>query len=373
MSPAHGNTLPQFEQVRKAFTENLESGEDLGAACAVAINGKLVVNLYGGWQDRKKETPWADDTLVCVYSSGKAVVALLMAMAVDQGLVDYDAPVTNYWPEFGSSGKESLTVAQIMSHQSGLCGFPEEMDPALWLDWDAICNKLTEMAPLWSPGTASGYHPQTYGFLAGEILRRATGKTVGTLIREWFEAPHDIQIFCGMTEAEQARASHMTKPTSAPKLGDINKFKKAAFLSRWASPGGVDRAAWAAAEIPAANMHADARSLARLMNTIATKGELEGTRLFGEDTFNALHQERVHNDDLVLPFNLSWAAGMMRNTNAVYGPVEATLGHSGFGGSCTFADPENGLSFAYVMNKMSPYLVGDPRSLKLIEAVYASL
>ena len=373
MTPVEGTCLPQFAQVKETFIKNLTSGDDLGAACAVSRHGELVVDLHGGWQDRKHETPWAEDTIVSIYSSGKAVVTLLMAMAVDKGLVDYDAPMAIYWPAFGTAGKEELTIAQMMSHQGGLCGFPDEMDPALWLDWDAICEKLAAMAPLWAPTNASGYHPQTFGFLAGEILRRSTGKTVGTLIRDWLHEPHDISVFCGMSESEQARTSNMTKPSSAPDLGEMNEYKKLAFLTKWAAPGGVDRNAWAAAEIPAANMHADARSLARLMNIIAMKGDFEGVQFFSEATFAQLHKERIHGDDLILPFNLSWAAGMMKNTNAAYGPLATTLGHSGFGGSCVFADPENGLSFAYTPNKMSPFLVGDPRSIKLIDAVYANL
>ena len=373
MVPVNGTCDARFERVRQVFEDNLSGGEDLGAACAVSLGGELMVDLYGGFQDRKKVTPWAEDTIVTIYSSGKAVVALLVAATVDRGLLDYDAPVASYWPDFAANGKERITLGEMMSHQAGLAGFPEEMDPKTWLDWDAICARLAAMPPLWPPGTANGYHPQTFGIIAGEVLRRVTGKTVGTLLREYFQTPFGLDIYCGLTPDQLARASAMTKPRQPPNLGPMTELKQIAFINRWAAPGGVDLADWAAAELPASNMHADARSLARLVSTFAYKGEFEGRRLFSEETFGAFAREYVRGDDLVLPFNISWAAGMMRNTNQFYGPVPETLGHSGFGGSCVFADPVNGIGFAYVLNKMSPHLVGDPRTLKVIEALYAAI
>ena len=373
MNTVKGTVARGLEAVRAAFEDNLNSGDDLGAACTATINGELVLDIHGGYQDRKKETPWTDDTVVTIYSSGKAVVALLIAATVERELLDYDTPVAQYWPEFAANGKEAITLAEALSHQSGLAGFPEEMDPALWLDWDAICTKLAEMSPLWEPASASGYHPQTYGFIAGEVLRRVTGKSVGELLRTFFHDPFGLDIFCGIGPAELARASAMTKPPKAPNLGRMTDLKKAAFINRWSSPGGVKLEDWAAAELPASNMHADAKSVARLMSAFAMKGTFEGRRLFSENVFEAFSRERISGDDLVLPFNLSWAAGMMRNTNGFYGPEEETLGHSGFGGSCVLADPVNGISFAYVLNKMSPDLVGDPRTLKVIDALYKAL
>ncbi len=368
-----GQSASRFDNVRAVFAENLENGDDLGAACAVSVDGELVVDLIGGYQDRKKERRWQTDTIASIFSSGKAVVALLVAQAVEAGLLDYNQQVAHYWPEFAAAGKDTITLAQVMSHQAGLCGLPEEMDPAMWLDWDAICAKLAAMTPMWSVGSANGYHPQTYGFLAGEILRRVTGQTVGGLIRDNFVDPHGIQIFCGLKEDEPARTVIMVKPTQLPDFGELNDYRRAAFLTRWAAPAGVSREDWAAAEIPASNMHADARSLARLMSIIACAGEFEGKKLLSEQTLSAMSAEQCRGDDLVLPFNLSWACGFMRNNNHLYGPLETTLGHSGSGGSCVYADPVNRLSFAFVLNKMSHHLVGDPRTLRLIDAVYKSL
>ena len=359
--------------VGDAFAQNFEEGLELGASFSVIIGGEMVVDIRGGYTDRKKETPWAEDALACIYSSGKAVVAFLMARAVSAGQLDYEAPVANYWPEFGASGKEEITVAQALSHQAGLCGFPEEIPPETWIDWDALCARLAEMAPLWPPGMANGYHPQTVGFIAGEILRRVTGKTAGALIAELADA-HALNLYCGMDAQTAARAAYMPKPPKAPDLGPITEFKEYAFLKPWSAPARVSREAWLAAELPASNMHADARSLAKIVHPLANGGcDVSGDVVLRDDAITAAFEERIRGDDLVLPFHLSWSAGLMRNINRHFGPNENAFGHAGFGGSCVVVDPQNSLTAAYVMNKMSPYLVGDPRALRLLEAAYAAL
>lgn len=368
-----GRIAAGFSGVGEAFAENFEQGHELGAGFSVIVDGETVVDIRGGHSDRAKETPWAEDTLACIYSSGKAVLTLLIAREVSNGRLDYDAPVAQYWPEFGAAGKETITLAQVLSHQAGLCGFPEEMPPETWLDHDAICAKLAAMAPLWPPGTANGYHPQTVGFIAGELLRRVTGKTVGALIAG-IAATQGLNIYCGMGEAETARAAYMPKPPKAPDLGAMNEFKQYAFLKPWSAPARVSREAWMAAELPASNMHADARSLAHMVHPLANRGNwTDGDPFLTPESIEAALKERSRGDDLVLPFHLSWSAGLMRNINHHFGPNENAFGHAGFGGSCVVIDPENNLTAAYVMSKMSPHLVGDPRAVRLIDAVYAAL
>ena len=369
---AAGALDEQFAGVAEAFARNFEEGAELGGCFAVAIEGDLVVDIRGGHADRAKETPWADDTLACVYSTGKSIVALLIARAVSDGLLDYEAPVATYWPEFAASGKEDITLAEAMSHQDGLCALPEDAPPDIYLDWDATCAVIAGMKPLWAPGTANGYHPQTFGFIAGEVLRRATGKTVGALLRDHAQAD-DLQVFCGMGEKELARAAYMPKPPRAPDLGELTELKKLAFLKPSSAPAKVAREDWAAAEIPASNMHADARSLALALHPLANEGERGGDTIISVDALAALFDERIRGDDLVLPFHLSWSAGLMRNINSHFGPNESAFGHAGFGGSCVVIDPENRMTIAYVMNKMSPHLVGDPRAVRLIDAAYAAL
>lgn len=361
-----------FSAVGGAFVQNFDEGAELGASFTVVIGGKTVVDIRGGYSDRAKQTPWTEDTLACIYSSGKAVLSFLMARAASDGLLDYDAPVAQYWPEFAAAGKEDITVAQVLSHQAGLCGFPDEMPPETWLDWDAVCAKLAAMAPLWPPGTANGYHPQTVGFMAGELLRRVTGKTIGAAVADlaW---RHELNLFCGMGEKDAMRAAYMPKPPKAPDLGPMNEFKQYAFLKPWSAPGKVSREDWMAAEIPGSNMHADARSLAAIVHPLANEGaDISGAKVLSADAIAAALVERIRGDDLVLPFHLSWSAGLMRNINRHFGPNESAFGHAGFGGSCVIVDPQNNLTAAYVMNKMSPYLVGDPRAVRLLDAVYGS-
>lgn len=369
---ADGYLVETLAHVGDAFAKNFAEEMELGASFAVMIDDEPVIDIRGGFSDKAKEKPWGESTLACIYSSGKAVVSLLIAREVSIGRLDYDKPVAEYWPEFAAGGKEKITVAEALSHQAGLCGIPDEMPPETWLDWDAIAEKLAAMAPLWEPGTANGYHPQTVGFIAGELLRRVTGKTIGQLI-DAFNRSDGLQIFCGMRADQIARAAYMPKPPKAPDLGPLNDYKKLAFLKPWSAPARVAREEWMAAELPASNMHADARSLARIVHPFVNGGKWDGDPYVNQSAIGAALQERIRGDDLVLPFHLSWSAGLMRNINRHFGSNENAYGHAGFGGSCVVVDPQNNLTAAYVMSKMSPYLVGDPRAVRLLDAVYEAL
>lgn len=372
-APISGFATAPFEGVRNAFALNFSENLELGASFAAFIDGEPVISLHGGFTDRARESPWTGETLAGVYSSGKAAVAMLVARAVSDGLLDYDAPVARYWPEFAAKGKKGVTVAEALSHQAGLCGFPEEMPPEEWLDWDAICARLAAMAPLWEPGSACGYHPQTFGFIAGELLRRTTGRSVGEILRKDFQEAHGLNVICGMEDSETARAAFMPKPPRAPDLGPLTELKRIAFLKPWSAPAKVKREEWMAAEIPASNIHADARSLAEITQPLANEGKFRGRAIIDAAAVASCLRERVRGDDLVLPFHFSWTAGLMRNINGHFGPAEGAFGHAGFGGSSVMIDPARKLSAAYVMNRMSPHLVGDPRGLRLVNALYEAL
>ena len=371
--PIDGYIARGYEGVRAAFEHNLASGEDLGAAFAVMRDGETLIDLIGGYEDRRRETLWSRSTLACIYSTGKAVMSLLIAREAGAGAIDYEQPVAAYWPAFAVGGKAEITVAEALSHQGGLCGFPDEFNPAEWLQWDKICDRLAEMRPLWTPGTASGYHPQTVGFIGGEIYRRVTGHSIGEAIATHFGS-QGAQLYCGMRTDEAARAAFMPKPPKAPDLGELNDFTQYAFLKPWSAPAKVAREDWMAAELPASNMHGDARSLAATMHPFAHDGRgADGDLLLAPEAVAAALRLRIEGPDLVLPFTLSWAAGLMKNTQGHFGPSASAFGHAGFGGSCIVVDPDRRLSIAYVMNKMSPHLVGDPRALRLIEAVYDAI
>ena len=196
----------------------------------------------------------------------------VIARLVDAGKLDYAQRVADVWPEFAQAGKAAITIEQVMSHQEGLSGFPDEMEPSLWFDWDAVCAKLAAMAPLWPPGTASGYHPITFGYLAGEIFRRVDGRTMGTALREDLARPFGLDLWIGLPDAEHGRVADLQRPNGLPNFGEIKAATKAAFLTPWSSPAGRGQAEWRRIEIPSANGHATAPALARLIDSPCTAG-----------------------------------------------------------------------------------------------------
>lgn len=366
---------PSFEAVRAAFSSNFEEGAELGARYSLAIDGEIVVDLWAGWADHAQTKPFDDRTLTPVFSTTKAVAALMVARMVGQRRLAYDQRISEVWPAFGQAGKEHITVEQALSHQAGLCGLPEPMDPALWLDWDAICGKLAAMAPLWPLGSASGYHPVTFGYLAGEIFRRVDGRTIGTALAQDVVGPLGLDLWIGLPQSEDHRLAEVRRPPAMPDLGQITEPRRLAFLTKWASPDGRGSVAWRRAEIPSVNGHATAEALARLMAAMACDGAMGGrTRVLAPGAAGHAARERIVGPDLVLPRVMNWGAGFMRSAGSgLYGPGAQTVGHSGWGGSCAFADPEQRLSGAYVMNRQSATLIDDPRARRLIHASYASI
>lgn len=374
MVEVHGRCPDRFAPVREAFIANFESGQELGARVCLVERGEVVVDLWAGHADRARSRAFDEATLTPIFSTTKAVAAILIARLVEAGKLDYAQPVAEVWPDFAQAGKAAVTVEQVMSHQAGLSGLPDQMDPALWFDWDAICARLAALAPLWPPGTASGYHPITYGYLAGEIFRRVDGRTMGTALREDLAGPLDLDLWIGLPDEQHARVADLQRPSALAKFGEHNAATRAAFLTPWSSPAGRGQAEWRRIEIPSANGHATALALARLMGALANGGWLDGEMILSPALIAELSRERIRGQDLVLPYEMSWGAGVMRNeTVHPWGPGAETFGHSGWGGSCAFADPLTGLAGAYVMNRQSADLLGDPRARRLIEAAYASL
>lgn len=368
----HGVCPPRFAAVKDAFAANFtaapEGLDERAARFSVVIEGEVVVDLWGGWADAGQTVPYAEDTLTPVFSAGKSVMALLIATCVERGLLDYEATVAGYWPAFGQAGKDRITVGELMSHQAGLSGFAEAIAPTDWFDRETVLAKLCAQAPLWEPGTASGYHPITIGYLAGELFRIADGRTMGTALRQDFPG---LDLWIGLPESEHGRVAQMRKPSAPPSLGMLDAIKRSAFFDRGSSPGERGSAEWRMAEIPSANLHGTARDLARIAGAIST-GAVDGRPVLSEATRRALRRERIHGQDKVLPFVMGWAAGLTRNAGLnVFGPGEQAVGHYGWGGSCVVADPEVRLSAAYVMTRQSPHLIGDPRAVRLLEALYS--
>ncbi|MBI1251550.1 MAG: serine hydrolase [Alphaproteobacteria bacterium] len=360
-----------FERVADVFLRHFADGLEHGAGFAALRDGEVVVNLTGGHADRAGERAWTQETLVPVYSTTKPIAAIVIAMLADRGALSFDDPVSRLWPEFAAHGKDRVTVAQALSHQAGVPGFLEPIDPALWLDPPALAAALAPLQPLWPPGTASGYHALTYGYIAGELVRRVSDRSLGAILREDVCAPHDVDFWIGLPDSEHPRCADILRPKALPDLGAVTDAKRAAFLSKWAAPdrGGAQ---WRRIEIPSANGHGTALSVAQLYGVLID-GALDGAQILSRTALDALKTRRIHGGDLVLPFDLDWRTGVLGNSNLFFGPNPETLGHAGWGGSCGFADAQARVSGAYVMNRQSNALMGDARARALIEALYACL
>jgi CubicO group peptidase (beta-lactamase class C family) len=366
---------PRFDSVRRAFLANFEGDfAELGARFVACIEGEPVLDLWGGFADRARTLAFDHRTLAPVFSTTKAITSLMLAWRVGQGGIAYGQRATDLWPQFGQAGKAGLSVEQVLSHQAGLAGFRGPLDPDIWLDFDAVVHQLEIAEPLWPPGTASGYHPMTFGYLAGELFRRADGRTLGQALRAEIAGPLGLDLWIGLPQSEDQRVCQVQRPPVMPDLGPITEPRRLAFLVPWAAVGSRDVRRWREVESPGANGHATALGLARAMAILACDGELDGREVLPPGLAQEAAASRIRGPDLVLPFTLSWGAGFLRNEAiGIYGPSAHAYGHSGWGGSCAVADPERRLSFAYVMNRQSQHLIGDPRARRLIEALYTAL
>ena len=374
--PIHGTLPVQFDTLRTAISKNHSEEDELGFQFCVMHRGEILVDIYAGWTDRRQTQAVEEDTLFAVFSSGKAAAALVIAWLVEEDRIGYDQLVKTIWPEFAQAGKADLTIGQLMSHQAGLSGITNpEWSAKDWFDWDKTIAQLEAQAPIFEPGSASGYHPVTYGFLAGEIARRADEqhRSLGRILREELCQAGDADVWIGLPASEHDRCADMQKPKALADMGEITEATRWAFMKPWSSPGGMGAAAWREAELAGSNCHATARGLATLMQA-GVDGRIGNIPILSEDTQAAFSKSRVSGQNLVLPFELDFAAGVMRNTpNFFFGPNSSTLGHSGWGGSCVFADPVSGLHGAYVMNRQRNSLLGDVRPRALIDTIYAAL
>ena len=360
-----GHCDPGFEPLREAFEANFSERGEIGAAIALVVDGRLAVDLWGGSTDEGGTHPWQANTLVNIWSTTKGVTAACFAMLVDRGQIEYDKPVAHYWPEFGAAGKEQVTVAMMLSHQAGLCGFDTPASMADLYDLGSAAARLAAMEPLWEPGTQSGYHAVTVGFLASELFRRVEGRSIREFVADELSA-FDLSI--GLPADRTARAATMIAPpslSSAPPMPELNQVQIAALANPVMDPTVPNTAEWRAAEIPSANGFAHARGLAQLYGALSIGNSLVASA----ETVAEATRVRIEGPDAVLGLSARWASGFLRNILGLYGSNETAFGHSGWGGSFAFADPDRKLGFAYAPNRMGSDLVGDPRSVALVAAL----
>ncbi|MFF1449282.1 serine hydrolase domain-containing protein [Streptomyces sp. NPDC058274] len=379
-----GHCDTRFSAVRMAFEENFRDRQELGAAVTVVHDGEPVVDLWGGWADAARTRPWERETLVNVWSTSKGPTALCAHILADRGLLDFDAPVAAYWPEFAAAGKESVLVRHLLSHRAGLSGLREPHTLAQLCDWELTVGRLAAQEPWWEPGSRSGYHALTYGFLVGEVVRRVSGLLPGAFLEREVTGPLGIDFTIGLPEKEAVRAAELVHPPAsttgerAAVFAQLTPAALAALTNPLVGAAEANTAQWRAAEIPAANGHGTARAIAALYGIFARHGRHGSQQVLSPGAAERVREGQGRCRDLVLGAGFAheteiglglWLSG----PNGSYGPNPMAFGHDGFGGSCGLADPEAGVSLGYVMNRMGPHIADDPRKTALVDALYSAL
>ena len=391
MSDIQGDVASGFEGVRDAFAENYEKHGDVGAAFTLYHHGNKVVDIWGGIADETTGRPWAENSLQLVFSTTKGATAVCANLLAQRGELDLDAPVVTYWPEFRAEGKEDIPVRWLLSHRAGLPVVDVAPSPDEALAWDPMIKLLGDQKPVWEPGTAHGYHALTYGWLVGEVVRRISGKSLGTFFAENVAGPLGLDFWIGLPASEESRVSPLIQGdafNAAASEFDVESLPQEIreIVESFLNPDSlVNRALFVtkpqlefnspevhAAEIPAANGITDARSLARMYAGLIGDGA-DGVRLFTDYTVAAVSTEQSNGPDKVLFAPTRFGLGFFLHSMVAPLGQEGAFGHAGAGGSLGFADPKAGIGFGYVMNKMQQGLAGDPRTLGLIDAVYKSL
>ena len=372
-TPIHGQCDSRFEPVKMAFEKNFREHGDLGASVAITLDGKFVVDLWGGHLDEERTDPWQEDTLVNVWSSTKTMAAMSLLLLADRGEVDLHAPAAKYWPEFAQNGKKAVEVRHFLSHTAGLSGMDRKVEGDALYDWEWMTTALAKQEPWWKPGTQSGYHALTQGHLIGEIVRRVTGQTIGNFFRQEIAEPTGADFHIGADEALDKRIGNLVPPKngSSPNPESI--------AGRTFSNPGVDATeprnrAWRAAEIPAANGQGNARSIVRAQTAMANGGEAFGKTIMSEAGTRRIFEKQSEGVDLVLGLPLIFGMGYGLNNPATpISPNSNTCYWGGYGGSSVIVDQDARLCFSYVMNKMQSGLLGDPRGFGLAAAMYMSM
>jgi CubicO group peptidase (beta-lactamase class C family) len=396
-----GTVEPGYEVVRDAFATNFAEHGEVGAGFSLVVDGRTVVDLWGGVADATTGAAYTDDTLQLVFSTTKGATALCANLLAQRGELDVDAPVATYWPEFAQGGKGDVPVRWLLSHKAGLPYIDAQVELEDLLAWHPAVEALAAMTPLWEPGTTHGYHAVTYGWLVGEVVRRITGKSLGTFFADEVANPLGLEFWIGLPDEQQARVAPLTnrglpRPGAAKNpgveseepfedlvttveklLGPGSMLVKAlggAVSMPFVVEGAFNRHDVRAAELPAANGVTNARSLARMY--AATIGPVDGAStgpLLTPEQVAAASTTQTSGADTCLVFETTFGLGYM--TASPFSPYGSarSFGHAGAGGSVGFADPENGLGFGYVMNRMLANLSGDPRSQGLVRAVYDAI
>jgi CubicO group peptidase (beta-lactamase class C family) len=364
--------------VRAVFERNFAERGDVGASFAATVEGEYVIDLWAGYADADRTRPWEEDTIVNVYSSTKTMTFLTALVLADRGLLDLDGLVTDYWPEYGQNGKAATRVRHFLSHSAGVPGFSPALKTAELYDWGKCTQNLAAQAPWWEPGSRSGYHAITQGYLIGELVRRITGRSFGTFFREEIAEPLGADFHIGVDPRDFHRVAEMISAPGSRGIGYPGMDRKSTtarvFASAELENGAVNTAAWRQAEIPAANGHGNARSVVRSQTPLANGGSAFGVDLLSEAGCRRVLEEQTNGPDEVLILPIRFGMGFAYPSDLMpMSPSRHGMFWGGAGGSTVIVDLENRVCFSYVMNQMAPTLMGDSRGGSLWHAFYEGL
>lgn len=378
MAEIRGNCEAPFEDLKVLMRDFVASGKEVGASLVVNVDGEDKVNIWGGYADETRTRPWDADTIVDIFSSSKTVAGLAALLLVERGLLDANAPVSKYWPEFAANGKQGILVRHVISHTSGVSGFDEPMILEDLYDWDKTTSILARQAPFWTPGTQSGYHSFTMGFFVGELVRRTTGKTYKDFVAEEIAGPLEADFQIGVKDCDLQRVSDVIPfppPLGMPQVDPSSTTFKS-MMNPPFEPSLANTAGWRHADLGAANGHSNALGVARIISTIALGGEVDSKRLLSPSTIELIFQEQSRGKDIVTGQTLRFGIGFGlsgKDTAVSFLPEGRICFWGGLGGSMIIADLDRRMTISYMMNKLSPVGLASDRAKDYIAAIYKAL
>ena len=389
------------ERLEPLFQENFETFGELGAAISIWQNGKELIELHGGFRDARREQRWTKDTIVLIWSATKGIGSACLLHVLQEHQIDIEPRVREFWPEFAQAGKETITLGQLLSHQAGLAALDRKVD---LLDYAAVTDALAKQEPNWPPGTAHGYHARTFGFLVDELVRRISGIKLAEYWRKTFAEPLGLDLWIGLPEKENARVATIYAPKagqqpepkdrqSGPPVGWTRPVASSDFYADLATKGtfahkvftspfglnaisAMNKPEIRALPIVSFGGIGSASALAKFYAILANGGRMDGREFFSESTITWMKMALSDGIDRVFQIPTAFSAGFMKDSrrgHPIFGKSVEAFGHPGAGGTHALADPENGISFAYVMNQMERRVLPDEKSLRLVDAIYAML
>lgn len=377
MTQIQGTHDGRFEELAEFLADQIDSEHDLGLSVAATIDGEPVLDLWGGWADHERTVPWGENTITNVWSTTKTMTNLSALVLADRGVIDLDAPVADYWPEFAQNGKEGVLVRHLLAHTSGVSGWDQPVTIDDVIDVPAATERLAQQAPWWEPGTASGYHALNQGHLVGEVIRRADGRTLGTFFAEEIADPLGADFHIGLPAAHHGRVSNVVPPPAIDvDLSALPPDHPAirTMTGPAASADAAWRTDWRQAEIGAANGHGNARSVAKVQSVVANGGEVNGVRLLSPETIDRIFDEQSNGVDQVLFSNIRFGIGYALQADAFPAMPEGRLCFwGGWGGSVVINDLDRRMTIAYMMNKMQGDVLGNQTAAGFVERMYSAV